>query len=351
MWYLRLAGILETDLKGLIAGIVSRPYRAFSAPAGRAAALIDAVPRTTLKAEIDALPSSQRLVDSGRFHVYCARAGQIPWALQEIGRLRELTFRAVGEGTGKCADIDLFDAYYLHLFVWDARADAIAGAYRLGLVDEILARHGKRGLYTHSLFEYRTRILDSLNPAIELGRSFVRAEYQRSFAPLLLLWRGIARFVESAPWYAVLFGPVSISGNYAPVSRRLMVEYLSAYSTETRLAGEVRPRRPYRDRTRTPAPDAMVTGPKSIDELSRLIAQIEHDHKGVPVLLKQYLRLGGRLLGFNIDREFANALDGLLMVDLRRTEPTVLARYMGEAGAAAFRAYHATDPGRRLHAP
>ncbi len=346
MWYPRLAGFLATDFKGLIAGIVSRPYRAFSAPAGGTAAVIDEIPRAALKAEIDALPSGQRLVDSGRFHVYWARARQIPWVLQEIGRLRELTFRAVGEGSGKCSDIDLFDTYYLHMFVWDAHASAIAGAYRLGLVDEILAHYGKRGLYTHSLFKYRTQMLDTLNPAIELGRSFVRAEYQRSFAPLLFLWRGIARFVEGSPRYAVLFGPVSISNSYAPVSRRLMVEYLSAYSAETRLACEVRPRRPYHDRRRIAASDAEVSSPRNIDELSRLIAQIEHDHKGVPVLLKQYLRLGGRLLGFSIDREFANALDGLLIVDLRQTEPTVLARYMGEAGTAAFRAYHAAASDR-----
>ena len=302
--------------------------------------LIDEVPRTALQAEIDALPSSQQMVESGGFRVYCARAGQIPRALQEIGRLRELTFRAVGEGTGRCSDVDAFDAYYLHLFVWDARANAIAGAYRLGLVDEILARHGKRGLYTHSLFEYRTGLLDALNPAIELGRSFVRAEYQRSFAPLLLLWCGIGRCIARAPRYAVLFGPVSISGRYAPASRRLMVEYLSGYSADTGLVSQVRPRRPFREGTRTWDPGL---APRSIDELSRLVAQIEPDGKGVPVLLRHYLRLGGRLLGFSVDAAFANALDGLMMVNLREVEPTVLARYMGHPGSAAFRAYHALE--------
>ena len=342
MHFPRLAGF-ETDLKGLLSGIVSRPGRASLAAGGGTTAVIDEVPRTALQAEIDALPSSQRLVDSGGFRVYFARAGQIRWVLQEIGRLRELTFRAVGEGTGRCSDVDVFDAYYLHLFVWDARANAIAGAYRLGLADEILARHGKRGLYTHSLFKYRTGLLDSLNPAIELGRSFVRAEYQRSFAPLLLLWCGIARFVERSPRYAVLFGPVSISGRYAPASRRLIVEYLSGYSVDTRLASQVRPRQPFRKGTQTTSDSGMLA-PKSIDELSRLIAHIEPDGKGLPVLLRQYLRLGGRLLGFSIDGEFANALDGLIMVDLRQVEPTVLARYMGKPGSAAFRAYHALAP-------
>src|SRR5262249_21659178 len=153
-----------------------------------AADVIAPVPASLLKAEIDALPPQQRLASSGPLAVQLARAGQIPWCLQEIGRLRELTFPAAGEGTGRACDIDLFDAYYLHLFVWDAQAEVIVGAYRMGLVDEILARYGKRGLYTHSLFRYGAHVLRALDPAIELGRSFVRAEYQRSFAALLLLW-------------------------------------------------------------------------------------------------------------------------------------------------------------------
>jgi putative hemolysin len=327
-------------LQDLIADIVSRPYRASRARSTGATAVIDEVPRAAVNAELDALPPDQRLVDRGRFQVYWARADQIPWSLQEIGRLRELTFRAVGEGTGRCADVDLFDAFYLHLFVWDAPAGSIAGAYRLGLVDQILARHGRRGLYTHSLFRYRPGMLEALGPAIELGRSFVRAEYQRSFAPLLLLWAGIGRFVERSPQYAVLFGPVSISARYAAASRRLIVDYLSAHRAHPRLAGEVRPRRPFRAGAPTAASPATRSAPESIDELSRQIAQIEHDGKGVPVLLRQYLQLGGRLLGFNLDPAFADTLDGLILLDLREVDEAVLMRYMGERGAAAFRAHH-----------
>lgn len=331
---------MRLDVKGARASLVA---------AGGTAAVIEEVPRTALKAEIDALPSSQRLVDSGGFHVYCARAGQIRWVIQEIGRLRELTFRAVGEGTGRCSDIDSFDAYYLHMFLWDARQQAVVGAYRLGLVDEILACHGKRGLYTHSLFKYGTQLLDLLNPAIELGRSFVRAEYQRSFAPLLLLWCGIAQFVARSPRYATLFGPVSISGRYAPASRRLMVEYLTGYSADRRLASQVSPRRPFRDGTGTSPSDAGEVPTRSVEELSRQISQIEPDGKGLPVLLRQYLRLGGRLLGFSVDTKFANTLDGLIMVDVRQVEPTILERYMGKPQSAAFRAYHAlhSDGSRR----
>lgn len=304
-------------------------------------AIVAEVPSAALRAEVDALPASQQLVAGGQFSVYCARASQIPTVLREIGRLRELTFRAVGEGTGRSVDLDQFDAHYLHLFVWDARALAIVGAYRLGLVDEILDRYGQRGLYTHSLFRYRTRMLDRLKPGMELGRSFVRAEYQRGFAPLLLLWRGIGRFIERAPQYAVLLGAVSISSRYAAASRRLMVAYLSTRNAEPFLAAEVTPRHPYCDATRSPEHQPEVDDLRNIEDLSRRVASIEDDHKGVPVLLRQYLRLGGSLLGFNVDRSFGDALDGLLLVDLRKTQPVLLARYMGEAGSAAFRAYHA----------
>ena len=336
----RSRGSEYVDLRGLIASIVARPYRVSRTAAPGATAVIDEVPRAALEAEIGGLPPDQRLVDRGRFQVYWARAGQIPRALQEIGRLRELTFRAVGEGTGRPADVDLFDAFYLHLFAWDTHAASIIGAYRLGLVDEILARHGKRGLYTHSLFKYRTRMLHSLGPAIELGRSFVRVEYQRSFAPLLLLWAGIGRFLERSPQYAVLFGAVSISARYAPASRRLIVEYLSTHCADPRLTSQIKPRRPFHYRPAASTPADTVPAARSVEELSQRIADLEPDHKGVPVLLRQYLQLGGRLLGFNLDREFADALDGLIMVDVREVDAAVLERYMGERGAAAFRAFH-----------
>lgn len=289
-------------------------------------------------AEVAALEPHERLIDSGGLQVYCARADRIPSVLEEIGRLRGLTFHAAGEGTGQACDIDEFDAHYLHLFLWDAAAGRVAGAYRLGLVDEILASRGKQGLYTHSLFSYPTRLLTALGPAIELGRSFVRVEYQRDFAPLFLLWRGIARFVERSPKYAVLFGAVSISAAYSAASRRLMVQYLSAHCAEERFASQVRPRSPYGEGPPTGQP-----APQSLEELARLVAQIEEDRKGVPVLLRQYLRLGGRLLGFTVDSAFGNTLDGLIMVDLRRIEPAVLARYMGKAASAAFLAHHGQD--------
>jgi len=335
----------------VLAGIVPAKLLGLHATSAGQAPLAPEVPRTLLKAEIEALPAEQHLLEGGHFLVRYARAAQIPWCLQEIGRLRETTFRAAGEGTGRAADIDLFDAYYLHLILWDTQAEAIAGAYRMGLADEIVARYGRRGLYTQSLFRYGNRLLECLNPAIELGRSFVRAEYQRSFSALMLLWRGIGRFVLRSPQYAVLFGPVSISNSYAPLSRQLMVDYLSANNIETGLARHVRPRRPFRGMKSSVWDEVEPADLKDIEELSRAVAQIEGDNKGVPVLLKQYLKLGGRLLGFNTDAQFGNALDGLIMVDFRATEPRLLARYvMGEEGAADFLAWHGAGDESLQHA-
>jgi putative hemolysin len=333
---------LERSLRQMLAGASRASHR--HGEAARIQPIAPAVPRTLLKAEIEALPAEQRLVATGNSSVHYARAEQIPWCLQEIGRLRELSFRAAGEGTGKASDIDIYDAYYLHLFVWDAQAEVIVGAYRMGLADEILERYGRQGLYTQSLFKYGSRLLEILNPAMELGRSFVRTEYQRSFSSLMLLWRGIARFVLRSPQYAVLFGPVSISSNYAALSRELMVEFLSANSLEAGLARHVKPRRPFRRGRPSVWDEADFTGVKDIGDLSRLVSRIERDNKGIPILLKQYLKLGGRLLGFSTDEQFGDALDGLVMVDLRASDPRVLMCYMGEEGVAAFLAHHGTEP-------
>ncbi len=303
------------------------------------------VSATLLAAEVDALPVEQCLDRSGNLAVYFAQSGQIPALMQELGRLRELTFRLTGEGTGKARDIDLYDAYYLHLFVWNTETNELVGAYRLGLSDEILPRFGKKGFYSHSLFKYSTKLLKEISPAIELGRSFVRPEYQRSYLPLLLLWKGIGRFVAANPRYRVLFGPVSISNDYENTSRQLLVEFLRANNYLPDLARHVKPRRPFR------SPDSglsrhEIASLRDVDQLSDTLSSIERDAKGVPILIRQYLKLGGRLLGFNVDPDFSDALDGLIMVDLGQTDTKVLARYMGKEEAQRFIAYN-TVPEKR----
>lgn len=289
--------------------------------------------------EIAALPETSLLASAGNLRVHLAAAREIPWTLQELGRLRELTFRAVGEGTGRSSDIDLFDDYYEHLVLWDSEARRIAGGYRLGRTDVICRRFGRRGLYTSTLFDYGDLFLGLLGPALELGRSFVRVEYQRSFAALMLLWKGIAEYVGRDPRYCRLIGPVSISNDYQPLSRELQVAFLRARRLDPLMAS-VRPKRAFRGRLSLRSVGLERRWPQSIDELSSLVAGLEPDGKGAPVLLRQYLRLGGRVLGFNIDPDFGNALDCLILVDLRKTEPRVLRKYMSDSAWARFQQKH-----------
>ena len=228
----------------------------------------------------------------------------------------------------------------------------MAGAYRLGPTPDILPVHGTRGLYTSTLFRFRRGLFERIGPAIELGRSFVSAEYQRQFAPLLLLWKGIARYVASRPECAVLFGGVSISNQYHAVSRHLMVRFLEARRA-AELAELVAPRTPYKSSRRHFRRTGMVSHvPASIEQLSDLVADLERDGKGAPILLRQYLKTGGRLLAFNVDRGFSHVLDALIMVDLRAAPPAILERFFGKPAAAAFLAWHRErgQPGR-LTAP
>jgi putative hemolysin len=286
--------------------------------------------------EVANLPPERTLVENDDFSVLLAKSNEIPNVLNEIGRLREITFRQAGEGTGKPIDLDRFDQHYWHLFVWHRQAREVAGAYRLGPSDEILARFGPKGFYTSELFHWRRPFLDRIQPALELGRSFVRPEYQKTYAPLLLLWKGIGQFLIRNPQYKLLFGPVSISNGYSAASRHLMVKFLSAYRQSPEFAPLVRARNPFRQRPSKLADELIGATVWDVEELSALIADVETDRRGVPVLLKQYLKLGGELAAFHVDRRFADALDGLIIVDLRKTDVRVLERYMGKDGAAKF---------------
>jgi len=301
-----------------------------------------AVPRELLAEEVARLPEDRCLAGNGDLAVYLGAAGEMPHMLREVGRLREVTFRQAGEGTGKTLDLDRFDDYYWHVLLWHKTNRELVGAYRAGNTAEILAQHGVGGLYTSTLFRYDERIFQKLGPALELGRSFVRPEYQRQYAPLLLLWKGIARWVTMRPEIPVLFGAVSISNDYNQASREMICQFFESRMRGDELAGLIEPRRPFRPALlRRWDCRGMCQALRDLDELSQPITDVEADGKGLPILLRQYAKIGGKLLGFNVDRNFSNVLDGLVVVDLRQTEPAVLERYMGREGAARFRQVHA----------
>jgi putative hemolysin len=300
-------------------------------------------PLPLCRSEIARLPQTQRLVQSGPFSVWHATAKQIPHLLQEIGRLREISFRQAGEGTGKALDLDRFDRHYLHLFIWNDETGEIVGAYRLGQTDLILAAMGRKGLYTSTLFHSRMDFFHKLGPALEMGRSFVRPEYQKSYSPLLLLWKGIGAFVARNPRYRMLFGPVSISRDYSDLSRRLMANTLMRHSQAKELSLLVKPRKPARltpIRIRGCAESTHDVQFQDFKEVCSVVADIEFEQKEVPVLLRQYLNLGGQILSFNIDTLFSDVLDGLIVVDLLQTERKTLERYMGAEELVTFLSHH-----------
>ncbi len=292
--------------------------------------------------EMTQLPPAQILTENEEFQVYYADAGQIPWILNEIGRLREVTFRAVGEGSGKDCDLDTFDESYVHLFLWHKGRQELAGAYRLGHIDRIMAGVGSKGLYTSTLFAMKPALLNELKPGLELGRSFVRPEYQRSFAPLLLLWKGIGHYLTRYPKYRYLFGPVSISRDYSPSAQQLMTQVLSDQYRLNELAALVKPRTPltFKPRLLAGLDLQQQSFLKEIDHLSVLVSDMEADGKGIPVLLRHYLNLGGQILAFNRDPDFSDVIDGLLLVDLLKADKKQLQRYMGKEGYADYMAHH-----------
>ena len=276
--------------------------------------------------EINNLPQSHMLIDQGQFY---AKAGRIPHTLYEICRLREISFRDAGEGTGKLIDIDRYDFLYYHLILWDKHTEEIAGAYRFAPTDLILSEYGIRALYTRSLFGFSESFLERIHPAVELGRSFIKKNYQKQYSALLLLWKGIAGWIANNPKYKFLIGPVSISNDYNIKSRRFMASYLYYHHYDHCLSKFLRPSCPFKfcphksDELNRIARDI-----KNIDHASNLVSDLENDEKKMPVLIRHYLRLGGKILGFNIDPAFNYTLDCLVLVDLMKTDKKILCKYM-----------------------
>ena len=312
-----------------------------AALAGPREEIISETPREEIEAALAALPKDSFLLSGSGLDVYMAPLAPENPIMRELGRLREITFRAVGEGTGRATDVDVYDPHYRHLFLWDPKERRLVGAYRLGLAPEIVPKFGVEGLYTHSLFRYSRQLIDRCQPCIEMGRSFVRPEYQRAFAPLMMLWKGIGAFIARNPDYHSLFGPVSISSAYRDESRSMLLRSLRLSNFAGELARFVKPLRPPRRGRRAEWKgkdyEEMIA---NTDLVSSIISDLESDRKGIPILVKQYLKLGGRILAFNVDPDFGDCLDGLILVDLRRTDAKVRAHYMGADADATFRAHH-----------
>ena len=279
-----------------------------------------------------------RVVEHDEFDVYFAPYDRLGPVMEQIAIAREKTFRAVGEGTGLSQDSDEFDPHYRHLFLWDKAECRIAGAYRVGLVDEIVAAYGVEGLYSRSLYKYDEAFIRQLGSAIEMGRSFIHPDYQRRPISLNLLWRGIGQVLVKMPRYHTLFGSVSISREYSDLARSLIADTMLTNFRAKEFAQLVEPINPLKVMNRVWTDD-MLAELANVKMLSKLIGRCDPG-KAVPVLLRHYLSLNGKLVCFNIHSSFNNSLEGLIIVDTRNTEQKTLGKFLGAEGLKYFLSFH-----------
>lgn len=284
--------------------------------------IADPVPADALTAEFNCVRSEYELFSSGNYSVVCAPAFKIPLIFSEIGRLRELTFRKIGEGTNKSTDVDEYDLYFNHLFIWDKDNDQIVGAYRIGKGKEVIQLYGLKGFYISSLFRIKPEMADVLSVSLELGRSFIIEEYQKKAFSLFLLWKGIMFFLLRNPEYRYLVGPVSISNDFSKYSKDLIVGFLRRYFMNEELSALVSPKKAFSIKAGGTFDKSIFvdTSDMDINRIEKVIMDMEPGYR-LPVLLRKYLEINGRILCFNVDPKFNYCLDCLMLLDLYKTPP------------------------------
>ncbi|MBI5541962.1 MAG: lysophospholipid acyltransferase family protein [Bacteroidia bacterium] len=296
---------------------VKKFYRYQHKQQSEAEKIVDAIPKEKLIEDISKIPKEHFLFKVNNYRVFCVPSFEIPNILNELGRLREITFREVGEGTNKSIDIDEFDLYYYHLFIWDDTEEKIVGAYRVGKGHDIVNQYGKKGFYLHSLFKIDDKMIPLLSESLELGRSFICKDYQQKPVPLFLLWKGILYFLLKHKDYRYLIGPVSISNQFSKMSKALITEFIKSNYFNDELAKLIKPRTQFTANFPEVDTDIILeTTQNDLNKFDKLIEEIEPANFKLPVLLKKYIKLNARIIGFNIDPKFNDALDGLIMLDL-----------------------------------
>jgi putative hemolysin len=267
-------------------------------------------------AEVDALRIADlRLLQSKNYEVFFAEAKQIPNILYEIGRLREITFREVGEGTNESIDIDKYDQYYRHLFLWDDETKQIAGAYRMGLGSEIFPKYGIEGFYLNGLFRFEPELHDMMSKSIDMGRAFIIKDYQQRPMPLFLLWRGIMHTTLHYPEHKFLLGGVSISNQFSDFSKSLMIEFMKSHYYDPYIAQYVHPKKEFKVKLKDADKDFIFDEAEAdLNKFDKLIDELEPGILRLPVLIKKYIKQNARLVAFNVDPLFNNAIDGLMYI-------------------------------------
>ncbi|MBE7691934.1 GNAT family N-acyltransferase [Tenacibaculum finnmarkense] len=276
--------------------------------------------------EVDALrEKGSRLLESKNYEVFFANAKEIPNILHEIGRLREITFRDIGEGTNKSIDLDKFDKYYHHLFLWDSVAKELVGAYRMGLGKDIFKKYGINGFYIHTLFRIEPELYSMMESSMELGRAFVAKSYQQKPMPLFLLWKGIVHVTLRHPEYKYLLGGVSISNKFSAFSKSLMIEFMKSHYYDPYVAQYIYPKQEFKVKLKDADKDFVFDATKAdMQKFDKIIDEIEPGALRMPVLIKKYVKQNGRLVAFNVDPKFNNAVDGLLYIKVAEIPDSTL---------------------------
>jgi putative hemolysin len=287
--------------------------------------IVDPFPKEKIVEEITKISKTYELFRSKSYQVLCAPSFEMPYVLQEIGRLREITFREVGEGTNRSNDLDEFDLYYHQLVIWDTEAQKIVGAYRVGKGNEIFQLYGIKGFYIQSLFRIKRDFYPIMQESIELGRSFIVKEYQKKPLSLFLLWKGILYFLLKHPELRYLIGPVSISNEFSKFSKSLMVDFIKQNHYDDEFAKLIYPRKDFFVQAEMNVDKQIFLngGNADIGRIDRVIKDVEQSIS-MPVLLKKYLGLNAKIIGFNIDPKFNDALDGLIILDIYEVPRNVI---------------------------
>ncbi|NQY07495.1 MAG: lysophospholipid acyltransferase family protein [Flavobacteriaceae bacterium] len=280
--------------------------------------IITPVSKELLVEEIENLRGYDcRLLESKNYEAFLVSADKIPNMLKEIGRLREITFREVGEGTNEAIDLDKFDRYYHHMFLWDNNTKQLAGAYRMGLGAKIFSAYGIDGFYLQDLFRFEPELHKMMSESIEMGRAFIVKEYQQKPMPLFLLWKGIVHTTLRFPEHKYLIGGVSISNQFSQFSKSLMIEFMKSHYYDPYVAQFIRPKKEFKVQLNDADKDFAFDEAKAdLNKFDKLIDEVEPGNLRLPVLIKKYIKQNAKVIAFNVDPLFNNAVDGLMYIKI-----------------------------------
>ena len=297
--------------------------------------------------EVDALrKGDSRLLQSKNYEVFLAQADKIPNILREIGRLREITFREVGEGTNEAIDLDTFDNYYHHMFLWDNASKVLVGAYRMGLGSKIFEQHGIDGFYLQDLFRFEPELHKMMSQSIEMGRAFIIKEYQQKPMPLFLLWKGIVHTTLRYPEHKYLIGGVSISNQFSNFSKSLMVEFMKPHYYDPYIAQYVHPKKEFKVKLKDADKDFVFDEAEAdLNKFDKFIDEIEPGALRLPILLKKYIKQNARLVAFNVDPLFNNSVDGLMYIRIADLPESTVKPVMEEFQAELERKFMENNGG------